>query len=181
MKIRDRFIPLAYAGMRREFYRSPQQPLLMLASLQVLQIHQNICGQWPQTIGRSRSCSTIFFPWTTVVISFALAEYFQGWVTSNIKLLCELSFSSGIDFSQGNGRRALAELLGSLLVLWSKPFAVPTPREGEVRAVLEDTSPAVYLLPLKWNSKVFQNEETGNGVIQSTDFSLGRLVSSIWS
>lgn len=88
----------------------------------------------PQKLRKGVSWSTVFFPWTAVVIRFALAEDFESWVASNIKLLCKLSFSRGVDFSQGDGRRALAELLGSLLVFRSKPLAVPTPREGEQRA-----------------------------------------------
>lgn len=91
---------------------------------------------WSSPEKRRRvSCSTVFLPWPTVVIRFALAEDFESWVTSDIEPLCKLSFSCGIDFSQRDGRCSFAELLGSLLVFWSKPLAVSTPGEGEQRAL----------------------------------------------
>lgn len=82
-----------------------------------------------QALKKTKSHSTVFLSRTAVVIRFAFAKDFQSWIASNIKLLCKLSLSSGIDLSQRNGRCALAELLGSLLIFWSKPFAVPTPEE----------------------------------------------------
>lgn len=121
--------------MRVEFFRFPKYHCYDVnKSACPIHTSQHLWSS-PQKIRKSRSCSTVFFPWTTVVIRFALAEDFQSWVASNIKLLCKLSFSSGIDFSQRNRRCALAELLGSLLIFWSKPFAVSTPREGERRTV----------------------------------------------
>lgn len=137
-----------------------QVPHAILMNTFVCSIHLYICSQ---AFKKIKNCNTVFLSWTTVVIRFAFAKDFQSWIASNIKLLCKLSFSSGINFSQRNGRCALAELLGSLLIFWSKPFAVSTPKEvGGWRTVLiSQILLATFYLCSGWAASLFRRFKRG--------------------
>lgn len=135
-------------------------PHAILMNTCVCSIPLCICSQ---ALKKIKSHNTVFLSRTTVVIRFAFAKDFQSWIASNIKLLCKLSFSSGIDFSQRNGRCALAELLGGLLIFWSKPFAVSTPKEvGGWRAVLiSQALLATFFLCTGWAVSLFRRLRRG--------------------
>lgn len=87
-------------------------------------------GQGASLPCHSRSGHTVFVPWTVVIKRFSLAEDLQGGIARNIEPFGQVCFRSGVDFSQGYGGRALAQLLGSLLVLRGQFLTVSTPARG---------------------------------------------------
>lgn len=77
-------------------------------------------GKWP----------TMLLSGSVVVEHFAFPEDLEGGIACNLKSWGDLVLHGGVHLGQRNGRSALAQLLGCLLVLWSQTLTVSTP-EGQ--------------------------------------------------
>lgn len=73
----------------------------------------------------------MLLPGSVVVEHLAFPEDLEGGIARNSKTCGDLILHSGVHLGQRNGRRALAQLLGCLLVLWSQTLAVSAP-EGQL-------------------------------------------------
>ena len=90
-------------------------------------------GKWP----------TVLLSGPVVVEHFAFPEDLEGGIACHSKAWGDLILHGGVHLGQRNGRRALAQLLGCLLVLWSQTLTVSTP---EGRSGHRQTSRNVWLV-----------------------------------
>lgn len=98
-----------------------QNPAYMENSDNRLELYTALFSRWP----------TILLSGSVVVKHFAFPEDLECGIACNSKTRGNLILNGGVHLGQRNGGRALAQLLGCLLILWSQTLTVSAP-EGQL-------------------------------------------------